>query len=696
MSKVTEKQIKQLKSKSIVPPLIFLLLSVLLGAILVAVTLIATFAYLVQNRYVEKSIEASSIQNSVDAYLEEGYDFDRIFRILQRNEHKPLAICVYDEDNNITASYGDELSYVQHSLFTEGVNIRLFSDENDKHIGLVNNTGINTVNVDIKKLWNNFHNVMRNTDEEADLFDGMSSEIYSYEVWIAKTLESDNQVMYLKYNQSIYSNDMLFVLITLIISGSIFFILLLVYITNVISNISSQRYLLKLLLHDNLTGGNNMLAFRTEATKRIAGNLKKEYAIVDFSLMKYQSYSTLYGTAEAEKLLSAMETALCKCLSKADLHARINDGDYILLLRNNAKKNQENTIVNRVDNIMCELPNLLRTPLSKSGSAIKDLSNIKFSAGIYNINPGVSKEFRERRLKKNINIDQLYIKAGIAKAVLGDESGYKVYNHDMWEKELWEHKVEEKMLDALGAEEFKVYIQPKYNPSTNELEGGEALVRWDSPTEGFISPGRFIPIFEKTGFITKLDDYMISHTAALQAKWLQEGKKIVPISINVSRAHFAEPNLAEHIKDLVDQYPLPHEYIEIELTESAFFDDKKALLTTVRKLQSYGFEVSMDDFGAGYSSLNSLKDLPLDVLKLDADFFRGDAFAGRGEIVVSEAISLAKQLNMKIVAEGIEKKEQVDFLAKHKCDMIQGFYFDKPMPADEYVSRMDTTRQEEP
>ena len=254
----------------------------------------------------------------------------------------------------------------------------------------------------------------------------------------------------------------------------------------------------------------------------------------------------------------------------------------------------------------------------------------------------------------------------------------------------------EKMLDALGAEEFKVYIQPKYNPSTNELEGGEALVRWDSPTEGFISPGRFIPIFEKTGFITKLDDYMISHTAALQAKWLQEGKKIVPISINVSRAHFAEPNLAEHIKDLVDQYPLPHEYIEIELTESAFFDDKKALLTTVRKLQSYGFEVSMDDFGAGYSSLNSLKDLPLDVLKLDADFFRGDAFAGRGEIVVSEAISLAKQLNMKIVAEGIEKKEQVDFLAKHKCDMIQGFYFDKPMPADEYVSRMDTTHQEEP
>lgn len=685
MSKVTEKQIKQLKSKSIVPPFIFLFLSVLLGAVLVGVTLIATFAYLVQNRYVEKSIEASSIQNTVDTLLEDGYDFDRIFRNLQRNEHRPLAICVYDDDNNIIASYGDELSAVQHALFEEGINIRLFEQNN---FGSAANAEINTVNISIKQLWNNFHEALERTDSDAELFDSMSVEIYSFDVWVAKPLEANNSTMYLKYNQAIYSNDMIFMLITLFISGPIFVILLIVYIVNVVSNISSQRYLLKLLLHDNLTGGRNMLAFRTEATKRIAGNIKKEYAIVDFSLMKYQSYSTLYGTAEAEKLLNAMEVALAKCLGKGDLHARINDGDYILLLRNNEKKPQENTIVNRVDNIMSELPGLLRTPLSKSGSAIKDLSNIKFNAGIYIIKPGISRELRERRLKKNINIDQLYIKANIAKTVLGDESGHKVYNHDMWEKELWEHKVEEKMLDALNAEEFKVYIQPKYNPSTKELEGGEALVRWDSPTEGFISPGRFIPIFEKTGFITKLDDYMISHTAALQASWLAAGKKIVPISINVSRAHFAEPNLAEHIRDLVDKYPLPHEYIEIELTESAFFDDKKALLTTVRKLQSYGFEVSMDDFGAGYSSLNSLKDLPLNVLKLDADFFRGDDFAGRGEIVVSEAISLAKQLNMRIVAEGIEKKEQVDFLAKHECDMIQGFYFDKPMPADEYVSRM--------
>ena len=179
---------------------------------------------------------------------------------------------------------------------------------------------------------------------------------------------------------------------------------------------------------------------------------------------------------------------------------------------------------------------------------------------------------------------------------------------------------------------------------------------------------------------------MITHVAAQQARWLAEGKPIVPVSVNVSRAHFANPDLAEHIAALVDEYGVPHEYIEIELTESAFFDDKAALLETVRRLKKSGFDISMDDFGAGYSSLNSLKDLPLDVLKLDAEFFRGEA-DGRSEVVVSEAIRLAKSLEMRIVAEGVEKKEQVDFLAANGCDMIQGFYFAKPMPIADFEKK---------
>ena len=181
---------------------------------------------------------------------------------------------------------------------------------------------------------------------------------------------------------------------------------------------------------------------------------------------------------------------------------------------------------------------------------------------------------------------------------------------------------------------------------------------------------------------------MISETAKLQAKWLNEGKRVVPISVNVSRAHFAKSNLAEHIAKLVDKAKCPHEFIEIELTESAFFDDKDALVITVKKLQDLGFKCSMDDFGAGYSSLNSLKELPLDVIKIDAEFFRNVSDLDRANLIVSQTITLAKKLGMKTVAEGVEEKTQVDFLAQQGCDLIQGFYFSKPLPVNDYDVRL--------
>ena len=230
-------------------------------------------------------------------------------------------------------------------------------------------------------------------------------------------------------------------------------------------------------------------------------------------------------------------------------------------------------------------------------------------------------------------------------------------------------------------------MQPKISASKETLAGAEALVRWIHPREGFIPPNKFIPIFERNGFILKLDDYMLDEIARQQAIWISQGRKVVPISVNVSRAHFAKEDLAEHICGIVDKYQVPHNVIELELTESAFFDDKQLLLETVRKLREAGFIVSMDDFGAGYSSLNSLKELKLDVIKIDADFFRGVETEERGLLIVSEVIDLAKKLDMKIVAEGIESREQVDFLIEQECDLIQGYFFAKPMPIIEFEQK---------
>lgn len=299
---------------------------------------------------------------------------------------------------------------------------------------------------------------------------------------------------------------------------------------------------------------------------------------------------------------------------------------------------------------------------------------IHFSAGVYMI------------CDKKIPIERVYSYAnGALDTINGQlETQIVMFDSKIRDQRLWEKEVENTMEDALKNKEFIVYLQPKYATVTEKLSGAEALVRWISKEKGFVSPGSFIPIFEKNGFITKLDDYMLESVAKIQGDWIKEGKEVVPISVNISRIHFSNPNLADHIRDIVDKYDVPHHVIELELTESAFFDDKNILLNTVKKLKEYGFEVSMDDFGAGYSSLNSLKDLPLDIVKLDGEFFRDSDDKERGEIVVRDAISLVKNLNMRIVAEGIETKEQVEFLALHGCDLIQGYYFAKPMPIDEF------------
>ena len=340
----------------------------------------------------------------------------------------------------------------------------------------------------------------------------------------------------------------------------------------------------------------------------------------------------------------------------------------------------------------CESEEEVKKRLDRIINVLENIdSNHKFSfqAGIEIIPKSVNDRGMAVRRKK-LNLEAEYNNACAARNAISDntESGISFFNDKIVEDQRWLDIVQENQVKAVKNEEFKVYYQPKYDPRTNELKGAEALIRWISPEHGFISPGKFIPIFEKNGFITEIDHYMIEHVARDQRAWLDKGFKCVPVSVNVSRAHFAERDLADQICKMIDDAGTPHNLIEIELTESAFFDDKDAMIYTINRLKEHGFAVSMDDFGSGYSSLNSLKDMPLDVLKLDAEFFRGEFDNDRGGVVVSEAIRLAKLLKMRTVAEGIEDKEQVDFLAGEGCDMIQGFYFAKPMPGEEYEERM--------
>lgn len=247
-----------------------------------------------------------------------------------------------------------------------------------------------------------------------------------------------------------------------------------------------------------------------------------------------------------------------------------------------------------------------------------------------------------------------------------------------------EQEVTNEMGNALLDEQFVVYIQPKYSLETDSPCGGEALVRWIHPEKGLISPGVFIPVFEKNGFVSQLDYYMWDKVCALLGKWIEEGKNPYPVSVNVSRVNIYNSRLVEILCGITEKYHVPNRLLQLELTESAYTDNIELISKTIDRLRQHGFTILMDDFGSGYSSLNVLKDVIVDILKIDMRFFDDTGDSGRSESIIASVIRMAKWLNIPVVAEGVEKKQQVEFLRSIGCEYIQGFYFAKPMPAAEY------------
>lgn len=495
--------------------------------------------------------------------------------------------------------------------------------------------------------------------ENADINEAMNMSVFEQTCYYGFE-NVDGTVTYVALKLHIIVQDVILVELICISISLICFIYLIFVIFMFIRFVRSQSRLLKLYYADKETGGKNWYYFLGVASKKMKKYRRKSVkaAMVHIRMEKYRSYCSCYGDKEGRALVGDFYDVIRRNVTKKETFARHEMCDFGMLLC----YTDEEQLVERIQKIMSLL------------AAKRPNIKLYFKAGI-NILDGEIMEPSEA-----------YNRATIARAKIEETHNENVsfFTQQMKEELLWERKVENDMERALINHEYKVYLQPKYSVDNEKLAAAEALVRWVHPTEGLIAPYKFIPIFERNGFITKLDDYMIAEVAKLQAKWIAEGKKIVPISVNVSRAHFTRENLAEHICGIVDSYKVPHEAIELELTESAFFDDKETLIGIVNKMKNYGFAVSMDDFGAGYSSLNSLKELPIDVVKLDAEFFRGNDEEGKGKVIVSDAISLAKKLNMRIVAEGIETREQVDFLAENECDLIQGYYFAKPMPVEEF------------
>ena len=491
--------------------------------------------------------------------------------------------------------------------------------------------------------------------------------------WIPVTLSNGDRLIG-KASFVLYVRDIIVMGFLTLAIVLLMLAVLVIMLTNSHKIHKSRKRMNEVFYMDEVTGKHNWMWFLTNAEQILKKkkNAFTKFAVLDIVFVNYRNFCVCHSVEEGEKMLIKVDELIQSRLEKNELIAHYASANFAAML----KYSDRDALEERVKSIVKELEH------------IDDGHKFSFHVGIYRIGESLGEDGKAVK-RKDIDIDREYNNACTARATLSDndDSAVAFFDEEMVREQKWIDTVQERQHKAITEEEFLVYYQPKYDPRTTELKGAEALIRWVWPEkkdEGMISPGRFIPIFEKNGFITEIDHYMLRHVAKDQKEWLDAGFKCVPVSVNVSRAHFIESDLAEQIRDVVDSYGTPHELIEIELTESAFFDDKNAMISTIKKLKEYGFTVSMDDFGAGYSSLNSLKEMPLDVLKLDADFFRNDEGDGRGQIVVAEAIKLAKNLNMRTVAEGVEIKEQVEFLAGQGCDMIQGYYFSRPVPPEEF------------
>lgn len=439
---------------------------------------------------------------------------------------------------------------------------------------------------------------------------------------------------------------------------AVIFISLLLYIYNIEQQ--KKKELSNILYVDNVTGGYSFARFCVEAKKCIEeSNAGVAYIIMDID--KFKVINELFGYEEGNNTLCFIWSVWKSCSREGEIFARRLADRFVALWYYNDRKELEARLNGFINRLQATIPES------------KHDYSLKASMGVY-----ILKD-------KSEDIQNMMNYAVMAHASVKEreDTWYAFYDDDFREKLLQNKLLEDQMKKALKTKEFIVYYQPKYATDTKELVGAEALVRWKKADGTTIMPDKFIPLAERNGFINYLDRYVFTEVCKRQKEWLEEGKKIVPVSVNLSRRHLYNDEFMEEYRNIVEDIELPVKYVQLELTESAIFENQEALCQIIDKLHATGFRILMDDFGTGYSSLMMLKSIPIDILKLDKSFI--DDFDDlRGEKIITSVIRLAQALHIEVTAEGVETEEQYHFLKKLGCNTIQGFYFARPMPDTEF------------
>lgn len=400
-------------------------------------------------------------------------------------------------------------------------------------------------------------------------------------------------------------------------------------------------------------------AYFYEKAKEMIQDATEEMCIVMMDIVNFKVVNDLYGMANGDRLLSQVARELEKLgQGKEFILARFS-GDHFYMCM---KKEDFETI---------RFPKKFKTYLGNM--------DVNATYGVFLID-------EQTDVPINIMCDRASLAAHNKE---GKRVDYiRFYSDDERTKILREQEIENEMEEALDGNQFCVYVQPKYDLSCEKIVGGEALVRWKHPKKGMIPPGEFIGVFEKNGFIIRLDYFVWEETCKLLSKLKKEGYAGYPISINVSRAHFYGNGLREKLEELVKNYDLNPEELELEITETICAEDPEIIYSKVRSLQAAGFRVAMDDFGSGYSSLNMLKEMPLDIIKMDLKFLDGGDNEEKSHYILQTLISLAHNMQLSVVVEGVETKVQVEFLRGIGSYFAQGYYFSRPVESATYEAML--------
>ncbi|WLD28175.1 EAL domain protein [Clostridioides difficile] len=419
------------------------------------------------------------------------------------------------------------------------------------------------------------------------------------------------------------------------------------------SKAKSQKTIEKMAYTDFVTGYSNWRKFELDVRNLLKkASQNDKHAMVIFDIDKFKAINDIYGHKKGNSILKDIADTLDSITHNNETFARVSSDNFNMLLSYDTRED----IINVIKKIIIN----------------NDVVNLSF--GIYEIKD------------KSLSISAYSDRASLAKLSIKNnrDINFAFFNDELRDKLLLEDKIEKKMEYALENNQFIMYLQPKYNIKSEKFCGSEALVRWQYTEKEFIYPSDFIPIFEKNGFITKIDMYILEQACKEIRTLFDKGISPLPISVNFSRVDFFKKDFITKIVNICDKYKIPYSLIEIEITESSMFGDTDTLFEVSRSLQDIGFILSMDDFGSGYSSVNMLKNIPLNVIKLDRGFFIDDKNIDKSQIVIKSIVSLIKQLGIRVVAEGIETKSQVEMLRKANCDIIQGYYFSKPLPVKEF------------